>query len=50
MQKGGQVKYDDWANIHSQLDGWKENGLIIYFQAYESNNENLDKRLFVVII
>ena len=40
MQKSGQVKDDDWANIHSQLDSWKENNLVIYFQAYDPNNED----------
>ena len=24
MQKGGQVKDDDWANIHNQLDSWNK--------------------------
>ena len=40
MQKSGQVKDDDWANIYNQLDRWKENGLVIYFQAYDPNNED----------
>ena len=50
MQKGGQVKDDDWANIHSQLDSWKENDMVIYFQAYDPNNEDPDKRPFVLVI
>ena len=29
MQKSGQVEDDDWANIHNQLDSWKENNLVI---------------------
>ena len=50
MQKGGQVKDDDWANIHSQLDSWKENGVVIYFQAYDPDNEDPEKRPFVLVI
>ena len=50
MQKIGQVKDDDYANIHSQPDGWKKNDLVIYFQAYDSNNEEPDKRHFVLVI
>ena len=50
MQKNGQVKDDDWANIHSQLDSWKENGLVIYFQAYDPNNDDPWKRHFVLVI
>ena len=50
MQKSGQVKDDDWTNIHSQFDSWKENGLVIYFQAYDPNNEDLVKRLFVLVV
>ena len=50
MQKCGQVKVDDWANIHSQLDGWKENDLVNYFQAYDPNNKHSEKRLFVLVI
>jgi hypothetical protein len=50
MQKGGQMKDDDWANIHSQLDSWKKNGVVIYFQAYDLDNEDLEKRPFVLVI
>ena len=50
MQKGGQVKDDDWANIHSQLHSWKENGVVIYFQAYDPDNEDPEKRPFVLFI
>ena len=50
MQKNGQVKDDDWANIQSQLDSWKENGLVIYFQAYDPNNEGPEKCPFVLVI
>ena len=50
MQKGKDVTDDDWTNIHSQLDGWKKNNLIIYFQAYDPNNEDPAKRPFVLVI
>ena len=50
MQKNGQVKDDDWTNIHSQLDSWKEHGLVIYLQAYDPNNEDPEKRPFVLVI
>ena len=44
------MKDDDWANIHNQLDSWKENDLVIYFQAYDPNNENPKKRSLVLVI
>ena len=28
-----QMRDDDWANIHSQLDSKKNNDLVIYFEA-----------------
>ena len=50
IQKSGQVKDDHWANIHSQLDSWKENAVVIYFQAYDPDNEDPKKRPFVLVI
>ena len=49
MQKCGQVKDDDWANIHNQLDSWKKNNVVIYFQAYDPDNEDPKKRPFVLV-
>ena len=50
MQKGGQVKDDDWTNKHSQWECLKKNDLVIYFQAYGPNNEDPQKRPFVLVI
>ena len=50
MQKSGQVKDDDWANIHSQLDSWKESDVVIYFQAYDPENEDPEKPPFILVM
>ena len=48
MQKSRQVKDDDWANIHNQLDSWMQNCILIYFQAYDPDNKDSDKCPFVL--
>lgn len=50
MQKCGQVKDDDWANIHSQLESWKENDIVIYFQTYNPDNEDPKKRHLMLLM
>ena len=50
MQKCGQVKDDYWANIHSQLDSWKENHIVIYFQTYNPDNEDPKKRHLMLLM